>query len=150
MGEVLTRAEICRTRTSSPYGNWAVRSPNSSGWNPRTSATRESEIVNAGHIPPLLAGKGAAYHQFGNLLLGVAQESCRVDRVRLPEDATVLLFTDGLVEDRDKLLDESLEVARQQAEDVGDDLEGFCDRLIATFGAREDDVAPVAVRRVPF
>lgn len=72
-----------------------------------------------------------------------------MDRVRLPDDATVLLFTDGLIEDRDKLLDESLEIARQQAEDVGDDLEGFCDRLIATFGAREDDVALVALRRVP-
>ncbi|MEV4454928.1 fused response regulator/phosphatase [Microbispora sp. NPDC049633] len=113
-------------------------------------ATGETEIVNAGHIPPLLAGKGAAYHRFGNLLLGVAEERYRVDRVRLPEDATVLLFTDGLIEDRDKLLDESLEVARQQAEGVGDDLEGFCDRLIATFGAREDDVALVALRRVPF
>jgi CheY-like chemotaxis protein len=112
-------------------------------------ATGETEIVNAGHIPPLVAGAGAAYHRFGNLLLGVAHEQYRVDRVRLPDDATVLLFTDGLIEDRDKLLDESLEIARQQAEDVGDDLEGFCDRLIATFGAREDDVALVALRRVP-
>ncbi|GGO29291.1 hypothetical protein GCM10010116_58690 [Microbispora rosea subsp. aerata] len=112
-------------------------------------ATGESQIVNAGHIPPLLAGKGAAYHRFGNLLLGVADERYRVDRVLLPKGATVLLFTDGLIEDRDKLLDESLEIARQQAEGVGDDLEGFCDRLIATFGAREDDVALVALRRVP-
>ncbi|WP_432929507.1 SpoIIE family protein phosphatase [Microbispora sp. CA-135349] len=112
-------------------------------------ATGETEIVNAGHIPPLMAGKDAAYHGFGNLLLGVADEQYRVDRVRLPGDATVLLFTDGLIEDRDKLLDESLEIARQQAEDVGDDLQGFCDRLIATFGAREDDVALVALRRVP-
>lgn len=112
-------------------------------------ATGETEIVNAGHIPPLLAGKDAVYHRFGNLLLGVADETYRVDRVHLPEDATVLLFTDGLVEDRDKLLDESLEIARQQAEHVGDDLECFCDRLIARFGAREDDVALVALRRVP-
>ncbi|WP_169953110.1 fused response regulator/phosphatase [Microbispora sp. H11081] len=112
-------------------------------------ATGESEIVNAGHIPPLLAGTGAAYHRFGDLLLGVVNERYRVDRVRLPENATVLLFTDGLIEDRDKLLDESLEVARKEAEDVGDDLDVFCDRLIATFGAREDDVALVALRRVP-
>ncbi|MBX6382309.1 MAG: fused response regulator/phosphatase [Microbispora sp.] len=111
--------------------------------------TGDSEIVNAGHIPPLLAGEGAAYHRLGNLLLGVADERYRVDRIRLPEDATVLLFTDGLIEDRDKLLAESLEVARRQAESVTDDLDDFCDRLIATFGAREDDVALVAFRRVP-
>ncbi|GAA0391100.1 hypothetical protein GCM10009530_47960 [Microbispora corallina] len=110
-------------------------------------ATGEIELVNAGHIPPLLAGKGAAYHRFGNLLLGVADETYRVDRMTLPEGGTLLLFTDGLIEDRDTLLDESLEIARQLAEDAGDDMEVFCDRLIARFGAREDDVALVAVHR---
>ncbi|GAA4192850.1 fused response regulator/phosphatase [Microbispora amethystogenes] len=111
--------------------------------------TGEIELVNAGHIPPLMAGREAAYHRFGNLLLGVAEERYRVDRLHLAEGATMVLFTDGLIEDRDKLLDESLEIARQQAEDVGEDLESFCDRLIATFGAREDDVALVAICRAP-
>lgn len=111
-------------------------------------ATGEMEIANAGHIPPLFVGHGrACYDRLGNLLLGVAEETYRVDRLRLPEDGGVLLFTDGLVEDRDRLLDESLEIVRCLAETVEEDLELFCDRLIKQFGAREDDVALVVFRR---
>ncbi|MER5321096.1 SpoIIE family protein phosphatase [Streptosporangium roseum] len=110
--------------------------------------TGEMEVANAGHIPPLIVGDGEVrYHDLGNLLLGVAEETYRVDRLALPEGGSVLMFTDGLVEDRDKLLDESLEIVRQLAEVVEDDLELFCDRLIKQFGAREDDVALVAFRR---
>jgi serine phosphatase RsbU (regulator of sigma subunit)/DNA-binding NarL/FixJ family response regulator len=105
------------------------------------------QLANAGHIPPLLAGPGAHYHGLGNLLLGVAAEEYRVDELDLPPGATVLLFTDGLVEDRHILLDDSLEQARSLAETVEDDLEDFCDRLLAAFGSREDDVAFVALRR---
>ncbi|GAA2854232.1 hypothetical protein GCM10010517_12260 [Streptosporangium fragile] len=113
-------------------------------------ATGEMEVANAGHIPPLLIGDGqAAYHRMGNLLLGVAEETYRVDPLTLPEGGSVLMFTDGLVEDRDKLLDESLEIVRRLADDTGCDLEAFCDRLIARFGAREDDVALVMFRREP-
>ncbi|WP_433375548.1 SpoIIE family protein phosphatase [Streptosporangium sp. CA-115845] len=110
--------------------------------------TGEMEIANAGHIPPLLiAGGQARYHRLGNLLLGVAEESYRVDRVNVPRGAAVLMFTDGLIEDRDKLLDESLEIVRHLAEETEEDLEIFCDRLIKRFGAREDDVALVMFRR---
>ncbi|MEU7828963.1 MULTISPECIES: fused response regulator/phosphatase [unclassified Nonomuraea] len=107
----------------------------------------EVEMANAGHIPPMLAGPGAHYLGLGNLLLGVAHEEYKVNRLELPAGATMLLFTDGLVEDRGILLDDSLEQARQVAETVEDDLEEFCDRLLAAFGSREDDVAIVAIRR---
>ena len=81
-------------------------------------ATGEVELVNAGHIPPLLAGKDARYHPFGDLMLGVTDETYRVERLILPEDGTILLFTDGLIEDRDRMLDDGLETARRLAEDV--------------------------------
>ncbi|WP_307845290.1 fused response regulator/phosphatase [Planomonospora sp. ID67723] len=112
-------------------------------------ASGRAELANAGHIPPIIidARGRARYHELGNLLLGVSETSYRVDRLTLPERSTVLMFTDGLIEDRDKRLDESLEVARGLAESVGEDLEPFCDRLLARFGAREDDVALVAFRR---
>jgi serine phosphatase RsbU (regulator of sigma subunit) len=106
------------------------------------------DMANAGHIPPMLAGPRAHYLGLGNLLLGVAHEDYKVTRLELPAGATMLLFTDGLVEDRGILLDDSLEQARQVAETVEDDLEAFCDRLLAAFGSREDDVAIVAVRRM--
>ncbi|WP_043639250.1 fused response regulator/phosphatase [Nonomuraea candida] len=112
-------------------------------------ATGEVEVANAGHIPPLFAGPGCAYHRLGNLLLGALPETYTVDRLKLPPGGTLLLFTDGLVEDRDIPLDESLERARGLAETVEDDLEEFAERMLAAFGAREDDVALVAVRRDP-
>ncbi|GAA4221686.1 hypothetical protein GCM10023075_10980 [Streptosporangium album] len=111
--------------------------------------TGEMQVANAGHIPLLLIGDSETrYHRLGDLLLGVAEETYRVDQLTLPVEGVVLMFTDGLIEDRDKLLDESLEVVRQLAEIVEADLELFCDRLIEHFGAREDDVALVAFRRV--
>jgi len=109
--------------------------------------TGEIELANAGHIPPLLTGPEARYHGLGNLLLGVAEEEYKVDHLVLPPGGGLLLFTDGLVEDRNTLLDDSLERARALAETVEDDLEAFCDRLLAAFGSREDDVAFVVLRR---
>lgn len=111
--------------------------------------TGEMQLANAGHIPPLLAGPRARYHGLGNLLLGVADEEYKVDHLVLPPGGTVMLFTDGLLEDRDVLLDVSLERARELAETVEDDLERFCDRMLAAFGMREDDVALVVLRRDP-
>lgn len=111
--------------------------------------TGELAIANAGHIPPLLAGPRGRYHGMGNLLLGVAAEEYKVDHLVLPPDGTVMLFTDGLIEDRHVLLDDSLERARRLAETVEDDLEQFCDRMLAAFGSREDDVALVVLRRDP-
>lgn len=111
--------------------------------------TGELQLANAGHIPPLLAGPGARYHGLGNLLLGVAEEDYKVDHLVLPPGGTLMLFTDGLLEDRDVLLDTSLERARELAETVEDDLERFCDRMLAAFGSREDDVALVVLRRDP-
>nr|BFE87947.1 hypothetical protein GCM10020093_105480 [Planobispora longispora] len=60
----------------------------------------------------------------------------------------MLMFTDGLIEDRYTPLNRSLEITRDLAETVDDDLEVFCDRLIGHFGAREDDVALVVFRRI--
>ncbi|TYB59405.1 fused response regulator/phosphatase [Nonomuraea sp. PA05] len=110
-------------------------------------ATGEVEVANAGHIPPLFAGPGCAYHHLGNLLLGALPETYTVDRLKLPPGGTLLLFTDGLVEDRAISLDESLEKARKLAETVEEELEEFAERMLDAFGAREDDVALVVVRR---
>lgn len=130
-----------------------------SGYHPRMTATLclvlidpvtgEVEVANAGHIPPLFAGPGGAYHSLGNLLLGALPEVYTVDRLKLPPGGTLLLFTDGLVEDRRISLDESMENARRLAETVEDDLEEFADRILGAFGSREDDVALVVLRREP-
>jgi hypothetical protein len=59
------------------------------------------------------------------------------------------MITDGLVEDRGSALDDNLERLRRAAAqgDPGESLDAFTDRILALFGAREDDVALIALRR---
>jgi len=114
-------------------------------------ATGEMEIVNCGHIPPLIAsGDGAAYHGEGGLILGLPMHDPHTERAALPVGGTVVLVTDGLIEDRKAVLDDNMERLRSAAHEAsGADVEAFSNQLIALFGQREDDVALIAVRRVP-
>jgi serine phosphatase RsbU (regulator of sigma subunit) len=111
--------------------------------------TGEMQLVNCGHIPALVVtGEGAVYCGQGGLMLGLPMHHPHEERMVLPAGATLLLITDGLVEDRQTLLDDNLEKLRLAAEAVsGADLEAFCNHLMALFGAREDDVAMLALRR---
>lgn len=106
------------------------------------------EIANSGHIPPLLASDGdAQYRKDGGLLLGFVDDAePAIDRLVLEPGATLVLITDGLVEDRDTPLDVKLEELRLLVRAVEDDLEDFADRILFRFGAREDDVALLIVR----
>ena len=112
-------------------------------------ATGELAIVNCGHMPPLLAdGTGARYVGEGGLMLGLARHEPHVEQAVLPAGGTVLLFTDGLVEDRGVLLDDNLEKLRAAgAGAAGSDVEAFANQVISLFGPSEDDVAMIAVRR---
>jgi serine phosphatase RsbU (regulator of sigma subunit) len=112
-------------------------------------ASGELEIVNCGHIPPLLVdGRNAAYVGEGGLLLGVPMHAPHVEKTLLPSEGTLLLMTDGLVEDRGVFLDVNLEKLRVAAQEAGGaDVEAFVNHLMAIFGPREDDVAMIALRR---
>ncbi|HEY7265064.1 MAG TPA: SpoIIE family protein phosphatase [Trebonia sp.] len=112
-------------------------------------ATGELTIVNCGHMPLLLVGgPGPAYVGEGGLVLGMARHEAHVETVSLPAGGTAVLFTDGLVEDREVMLDTNLEILRVAAGDaVGSDVEAFANHMLATFGSREDDVALVVLRR---
>ena len=109
---------------------------------------------NAGHLPPaVLARDGTvALLEAGtaDLLLGVAPDTSRIDHVAVLEPgATVLLYTDGLVERRDRDIDagtaELTEVLRRCA---GLPLAELCDRVLDRLFLpdAEDDVAVLAVR----
>ena len=67
----------------------------------------------------------------------------------LPRGATLLLYTDGLIERRDADIDEGLAALAAIARDVDDDLERFCERLMVNLVPDEisDDLAVVALRR---
>ena len=114
-------------------------------------ASGDLVIVNCGHMPPLLVtGPDAAYVGEGGLLLGLPMHEPHVERTTLPPGGTLLLITDGLVEDRRIFLDVNLEKLRMAAQEVSSaDVEAFSNHLMAAFGSREDDVAMIAVRRLP-
>jgi serine phosphatase RsbU (regulator of sigma subunit) len=104
----------------------------------------------------LLASDGSATLLDGgapDLLLGVDAGTPRADRVAVIErGGTLLLYTDGLVERRDRDLDAGMEELREVAEDLaGLPLQEMCDGLLARLYLpdTEDDVALLAVRLHP-
>lgn len=112
-------------------------------------STGELTIVNCGHMPVLLIdGENTRYVGEGGLMLGLARHEPHVETALLPVGGTTLLFTDGLVEDRLVLLDTNLEKLRATAAKAADgDIEAFANHIITLFGASEDDVAMIALRR---
>ncbi|TDB90288.1 fused response regulator/phosphatase [Actinomadura sp. 7K534] len=108
------------------------------------------QVANAGHLPPLYLADGEArYGKGGGVLLGFPADGVAIEETEVPPGGTVVLITDGLIEDRGIPLSTNLERLRTIATPVDDDLERFSDRLLAEFGHREDDVALVALRRAP-
>jgi serine phosphatase RsbU (regulator of sigma subunit)/CheY-like chemotaxis protein len=107
------------------------------------------ELVNCGHIPPLIAAGGDAHYEGqGGLLLGLPFHDPHQHRTVLPAGGTMLLVTDGLVEERRVFMDDNLEKLRAAAAAASDlPVEAFTNQLMALFGPREDDVAMIAIRR---
>lgn len=109
---------------------------------------------NAGHPPPMvLLPDGTVSALTGleaDLLLGIDPGTPRVEtQVVLDRGATVLLYTDGLVERRGQGLDDGLALLRSTlAELAGLPLDELCDALLTRMlpDHAEDDVALVAVR----
>jgi PAS domain S-box-containing protein len=113
--------------------------------------------ANAGHPDPvLITPEGEVVALSGasaDLLLGLDPSADRAECVvGLEPGATVLLYTDGLVERRGQGLDEGLAQLRgvlRQLDVPTIGLDELCDELLLRMrppGRREDDVALVAVR----
>ena len=109
---------------------------------------------SAGHPPVMVAHGDGRVAVLGatraDLMLGVEPGSPRQEEeVLLESGATVLLYTDGLVEGRDLPLDVGLARLRAALGSLGHHpLEELCDRLVHRLrpGGSEDDIALVAVR----
>jgi len=110
---------------------------------------------NAGHPPPLLLGADgtARYlHAEPGLPLGVDADVPRPDHKRpFPVNATLVLFTDGLVEHPDRPLDAGLAaLARIAAAHADLPLDDLCRTLAdARLGDGRDDLAVLAMRAPP-
>ncbi len=111
--------------------------------------------TNAGHLPPLLLlpdGTAELLETDPDLLLGLEPDSARADHAAvLPAGATVVLYTDGLVERRGQGLDEGLDRLRATVEELaGLSTDGLCDALLARLAdGSEDDVALLVLRLPP-
>jgi serine phosphatase RsbU (regulator of sigma subunit) len=96
----------------------------------------------------LAGGPGAVYVGEGGLLLGLPMHEPHVETTTLPPGGTLLMMTDGLVEDRGVFLDVNLEKLHVAAQEVsGAEVEAFTNHLMSIFGPRQDDVAMIALRR---
>jgi PAS domain S-box-containing protein len=112
---------------------------------------------NAGHLPPLAVNPDGSVAVLADwkadLLLGVDPTSARTEStVTLDRGATVVLYTDGLIERRDADLDAGLARLRTELADLADrPLQELCDELLQRLvdGRPDDDVALVAVRLHP-
>ena len=113
--------------------------------------------ANAGHLPPLVINPDGSVAELaawkGDLLLGVDPEAGRRESVvTLDRGATVLLYTDGLIERRDADLDAGMVRLREALIELAHlPLEQLLDEVLTRLvdGHPEDDVALVAVRLHP-
>jgi phosphoserine phosphatase RsbU/P len=114
----------------------------------------EVSISSAGHLPPLLAVPGrpaAPAEVFADLPIGVSGPAPRrVSTLAFPPGSVLCLYTDGLVERRDRPIDDG--IARLSATLTATDPEAACASVVAAMSnhsPREDDVALLILRRVP-
>jgi PAS domain S-box-containing protein len=117
--------------------------------------TGEVTFASAGHPPPLvLSAESAEFLSGGRSVpVGAAEPGVfREETAVLPPGATVLLYTDGLVERRDAPLEGRLDELAEVAGRAGAGLEALCDSVLAAVLGEQvpsDDVALLAVRPQP-
>ncbi|GAA3126820.1 SpoIIE family protein phosphatase [Streptomyces echinatus] len=115
--------------------------------------------VNAGHPPPLLVtrdggtrcltgGHGPLIGMSATLHLGLSWPDTYEE---LPAEATLLLYTDGLVESRDRPIDAGMDKLRHHASVLarslaGESVDVFCDELLQRLTPQGDDTALLALR----
>ncbi|MEV0977628.1 GAF domain-containing SpoIIE family protein phosphatase [Streptomyces sp. NPDC049915] len=109
--------------------------------------------TNAGHPPPLMLSRdGVAEYLTGahGILLGSSGAAPRVDAtVTLPPGSTLVMYTDGLIEERGLSLDEGLQrLSRHAAALAHRPLDSFTDQLLRRVrpADNDDDVALLALR----
>ncbi|MFL5261299.1 MAG: SpoIIE family protein phosphatase, partial [Anaeromyxobacteraceae bacterium] len=113
-------------------------------------------FANAGHVPPLVIDpKGDAHYleSAHNPPLGVYDSPNHLETtVELSPGSTIVLYTDGLVEERGVSIDQGLEALRLAASQDACHPDELCDRLVESMLAihpADDDIAVLALRALP-
>jgi PAS domain S-box-containing protein len=110
-------------------------------------------FTNAGHPPPLLVradGSAEFLAEPPSPPMGVlSTPRYKQHTTQLEPGATLVLYTDGLVEEPTEVLDVGLERLRDAATTIGTDVEATCELLLDCVqrdAARSDDVTLLVVR----
>jgi len=117
--------------------------------------TQTVRYLNLGHLPPLVLGPGGQVTRLdgGAPPLGVRGVAYREHTASLPAHSTILVYTDGLLEDRGRSIDEGLARLTDALVRYGEaPVDDLVDGVLASAldgRAAEDDVALVAVRLAP-
>jgi PAS domain S-box-containing protein len=116
---------------------------------------RTVRFASAGHVPPLAIGpdgRGRFLEGAPNPPLGVFDSATHAElTAELEPGSTIVLYTDGLVEQRGVSIDAGLEALRQAAEDPGHP-EELVDHLLESMLAihpANDDIAVLALQALP-
>jgi anti-sigma regulatory factor (Ser/Thr protein kinase) len=114
------------------------------------------QFATAGHLPPLVVGldESASYLDGGRTLpLGVLPRATYEEgTAEIEPGSTLVLYTDGLVEERGAAIDDGLEALCEAAVSGPDDPNALCDHIIDTVLAQRtvtDDVAVLVMRTTP-
>ncbi|WP_405136401.1 SpoIIE family protein phosphatase [Nocardia sp. NBC_01388] len=108
-------------------------------YNPQTRVLR---WARAGHPPPVLirAGRASSLPALKGMILGASAESTYQEgELQLEQDDTLLLYTDGLIERRDRQLDDCVERLLTISAQFTGSLDDRLDHLLATSDADTDD-----------
>jgi PAS domain S-box-containing protein len=113
-------------------------------------------FANAGHVPPLMIGPEGDAHYLEsahNPPLGVFESPEHIETtMELTPGSTIVLYTDGLVEERGVSIDQGLEALRLAASQDACHPDELCERLVEAMLAihpANDDIAVLAVRALP-
>lgn len=116
-------------------------------------ATMQLEVISAGHPPPLVLepdGSARYLECDPHTPLGVLPAPVYTPTLlTVVPGSTLLLYTDGLVEDAERAVDDGMRALLAAARDsCGADVEALCDAVLATMVGDDssDDVALLAAR----
>jgi PAS domain S-box-containing protein len=114
-------------------------------------ATGDLRYANAGHLPPIVALPGEAAARLPGLPdppLGFGSSRFYEQSVSLPPGAVLALYTDGLVERRDRDLDTGIDLLTARIRADAPALQELPGALVDSIapGANEDDIAILVAR----
>ena len=111
-------------------------------------------IARAGHPPPAVVdARGTTAFLDGppGTPLGAGGQDFQTQQVPLPPGSLLALYTDGLIEARDRDLDQGMQELAEALRQLDRPLEEICDRVLGRLlpSAAQDDVAVLLARTLP-